>query len=141
MATQGRGLVERVKGVVARASTRGAVTLVEGTAAAVRTVDKLQAKLTRRGKKVGKRAPAEAKQEGRGKAPVTPLPTAKRGHSATARRAPASRPVEEARPVELRSPEKRPTPRTSGRKAMPGTEPVPRRSKVKRGQKHPHSGR
>ncbi|HVG57244.1 MAG TPA: hypothetical protein VNA24_01725 [Hyalangium sp.] len=115
MATLRRGLVDTVKKaaekvrtrgvqVAAKAGTRGARALVETTAAAVKTVDKFQAKLGR----------------GARKSSTTSTP--------------------EALPVELRE---------AGRKTMPTA--APKRSKqaksagkqfkVKRGQKHPHSGR
>lgn len=150
MATAKRGLVDKVKRAVARASTRGAMTLVEGTAAAVRTVDKLQAKLASRGKQEKTNTVAEAAPA----VSATPAPAPKR---ATPR-------ANEAR--EKTAP--RAAPRTSGRKTMPGTEAAAKRVraptaeakteakaaptekkaqpqaggfKVKRGQKHLHSRR
>lgn len=149
MATAKRGLVDKVKRAVARASTRGAMTLVEGTAAAVRTVDKLQAKLASRGKQGKTNTVAEAAPA----VSATPAPAPKR---ATPR-------ANEARETAPRA-----APRTSGRKTMPGTEAAAKRVraptaeakteakaaptekkaqpqaggfKVKRGQKHPHSRR
>ena len=120
MATGKQGLVDKVKRAVARVGTRGALTLVEGTAAAVRTVDRFQEKLSSRGRKVEAAAPPEAPGVG------GPQP----------RRAPA---------------------RTAGRKTLPVAEAAAKRSKapaqaakkppkpgdfkVKRGQKHLHSGR
>ena len=147
MATGKRGLVDKVKRVVARASTRGAMTLVEGTAAAVRTVDKLQSKLSTRGKKAKAAVMPEAPMVG-----VSP-PVASEKQATPARRAPQARDTAASAP-----------PRTAGRKTLPVTEAAAKRStapatktkkaaakkpmpqtgntfKVKRGQKHLHSGR
>jgi hypothetical protein len=106
--------------VAARAGTRGARALVETTVAAVKTVDKLQEKLGRR----PHQAPAAEVRE-----PAKPRRTST-----------ASTP--EALPAAIRE---------TGRKTMPAA--APKRSKkapasrsrkqfkVKRGQKHLHSGR
>jgi hypothetical protein len=138
MATLRRGLVDTVKKaaakvgtrgaqVAAKAGTRGARVLVETTAAAVKTVDKLQAKLGRRPRK----SPSVTQEPM--VAERTPRTAAK------PRRTTPPRP-HEAQPVELRE---------AGRKTMAA--PAPKRSKqakpagkqfkVKRGQKHLHSGR
>jgi hypothetical protein len=109
MATLKSGLVDRVKKAAAQAGTRGAKALVETTAAAVKTVDKLQEKLGRR--------PAKAE-------PPKPRKTS----------TPTAKPL----PVALRE---------AGRKTVAAA--APKRSKasaapgfkVKRGQKHPHTGR
>jgi hypothetical protein len=152
MATGKRGLVDKVKRAVARASTRGAMTLVEGTAAAVRTVDKLQEKLATRRKQEKTNTAAEA-------APAVSATPAREAKRATPRanEARANAPRAEARDTGTRA-----MPRTSGRKTMPGTEAAAKRVKaptgeakapaekkpaqqggfkVKRGQKHRHSGR
>jgi hypothetical protein len=169
MATVRRGLVDKVKRVVARASTQGAVKLVEGTAAAVRTVDKLQAKLGGARRKAAQAASntVEVLEQVPELAKVAPLPVAKRS---TARAEPnTARRTSEARSTEPRpetprtetprteeppAPRKRPAQRTAGRKTMPGVEAAAKRSKapakkapqeggfkVKRGQKHRHTGR
>ena len=159
MATAKRGLVDKVKRAVARASTRGAMTLVEGTAAAVRTVDKLQEKLASRRKQDKTNTAAEAAPA----VSATPAPEAKRA-TPRANEARANAP----RATEARDMGTRATPRTSGRKTMPGTEAAAKRVKapageakatgeakaapaekkpqqggfkVKRGQKHLHSRR
>jgi hypothetical protein len=170
MATLRRGLVDTVKKaatkvstrgiqVAAKAGTRGARALVETTAAAVKTVDKLQAKLGRRSRRssaakseeplMGVRSSGAATQSTqRAAAPVvnkdtrTPAPRTSAKSAGTAakpRRATTQR-TPEAMPVELRE---------AGRKTMPAT--APKRSKpakaagkqfkVKRGQKHRHTGR
>jgi hypothetical protein len=169
MATLRRGLVDKVKKaaakvstrgvqVAAKAGTRGARALVETTAAAVKTVDKIQATLGRRSRKsaASTQQPMVAKDtSGAGtqsmQATVKPMgnqdtstqaPAASAkpvGTATKARRTPTSR-TSEAAPVELRE---------SGRKTMPAA--APKRSKqakpagpqfkVKRGQKHRHSGR
>jgi hypothetical protein len=138
MASLRRGLVNTVKkaaakvgtrGVqaAAKAGTRGARALVETTAAAVKTVDKLQAKL-------GRRSHASA--------PFTQKPLVaerKPGPAAQPRRVTPPR-TPEAQPVELRE---------AGRKAMPAAapkrskpaKPAGPQAKVKRGQKHRHTGR
>jgi hypothetical protein len=158
MATAKRGLVDKVKRVVARASTRGAMTLVEGTAAAVRTVDKLQEKLSTRR---GKQAQTNMAQEEAPAVSATPAPEARRTSPRTERTNEAR--ANAPRAPEPRDTEKRAPPRTSGRKTMPGTEAAAKRVKaptaqakeapaekkprapgefkVKRGQKHLHSGR
>lgn len=131
MAASKRGLVDKVKRVVARASTRGAMTLVEGTAAAVRTVDKLQQKLASR------RKPEETDTQAKASEVSAPARKA---------RAPAPEPK---RPAASRTPA-----RTSGRKTMAAEPTAAKRTKapakkkaqpgefkVKRGQKHLHSGR
>jgi hypothetical protein len=171
MATLRRGLVDKVKKaaakvssrgaqVAAKAGTRGARALVETTAAAVKTVDKLQEKLGRRPRKdVFTRVPIKAEPTSepttrltpRAATPMvekdigTPVPkkSAKsagtKGTAMKSRRT-ATGSTPEAQPVELRE---------AGRKTMPAA--APKRSKqtksagkqfkVKRGQKHLHSGR
>ncbi len=166
MATVRRGLVDKVKRAVARASTQGAVKLVEGTAAAVRTVDKLQAKLGGARRKASKAASntVEVLEQVPELVKVAPLPVAKRSSpraeptsnrsTNTARATPAPT---EARSEEPAAPAKRPASRTSGRKTMPTVEASAKRAKapatptakpaqgggfkVKRGQKHRHTGR
>jgi hypothetical protein len=135
MATLRRGLVDKVKKaaskvsargvqVAAKAGTRGARALVETTVAAVKTVDKIQEKLGRR----------PAKTRFAEKPLVREVAVPSKARRATAESTP------ETPPVELRD---------AGRKTMPTA--APKRSKkaktpgkqfkVKRGQKHPHSGR
>jgi hypothetical protein len=149
MATLRRGLVDKVKKVAAKAGTRGARALVETTAAAVKTVDKLQAKLGRHSAK----APAtqQSVTENEASAPITQKATSK-ASGATATKSTASkasaatspepktrRTTAEAPPISMRE---------GGRKTMPAA--APKRSKaaaqapgfkVKRGQKHRHTGR
>ena len=148
MATLRRGLVDKVKKAAARAGTRGARVLVETTVAAVKTVDKLQEKLGRRSAK----APV-AEEPVAGNEAVAEMPkakpkasgaTAQKSSGAKARTASAGPKARrtaadsEAAPVMLRE---------AGRKTMPAT--APKRSKaaaapgfkVKRGQKHRHTGR
>jgi hypothetical protein len=157
MATLRRGLVDTVKKaaakvgtrgvqVAAKAGTRGARALVETTAAAVKTVDKIQATLGRRSRNSA--APTQTQSHQAAVAPkvnqdtVTqaPVASAKPVGTATKARRTTSPRTPEASPVELRE---------SGRKTMPAA--APKRSKkakaagpqfkVKRGQKHRHSGR
>jgi hypothetical protein len=143
MAASKRGLVDKVKKVVARASTRGAMSLVEGTAAAVRTVDKLQQKLASRRKPEETEAPAEASRE---QAPAMKAEAPAPKRAATPRTATRAKPAAEEAPA----------PRTSGRKTMAAEPAAAKRTKaparkkapvstgefkVKRGQKHLHSGR
>jgi hypothetical protein len=100
---------------------------VETTAAAVKTVDKLQEKLVRR-----------PRRDVFTQVPIKKEPTSKPATAKSRRTVTGSTP--EAQPVELRE---------AGRKSMPAA--APKRSKkarrtgkqfkVKRGQKHPHSGR
>ncbi|HYI00326.1 hypothetical protein [Hyalangium sp.] len=135
MATLRRGLVDKVKKaaskvsargvqVAAKAGTRGARALVETTVAAVKTVDKIQEKLSRR--------PAKARSALKPMVGEQAVPS--KARRATAERTPEAPPVE---------------PREAGRKTMPTAAPkrsktakTPgKRFKVKRGQKHPHSGR
>lgn len=147
MATLRRGLVDTVKKAAAKAGTRGARALVETTAAAVKTVDKLQAKLGRGPLKPSaapRSEPMTAKpmvSKGTGiRAPKTSAKSTGTTGTATKSRRIATASTPEAKPVELRE---------SGRKTMPAT--APKRSKqartagkqfkVKRGQKHLHSGR
>ena len=155
MATLRRGLVDTVKKaatkvsargvqVAAKAGTRGARVLVETTVAAVKTVDKLQEKLGRRPNKVRSAAPMTAKapesqppKASETRAPKTPVKA--EGAPLKPRRAAPQR-TEEAQPVELRE---------AGRKTMPAAAPKRAKKKaapgkqfkVKRGQKHRHSGR
>jgi hypothetical protein len=160
MATLRRGLVDTVKKAAAKAGTRGARALVETTAAAVKTVDKLQEKLGRRPRKAAfTQVPTKAEPSSEPATRLTPRgatpmvtketgtrapktsakPSSTKGTAVKSRRtATASTP--EAQPVELRE---------AGRKTMPAA--APKRSKqaksagkqfkVKRGQKHLHSGR
>ncbi|WP_224371541.1 hypothetical protein [Hyalangium versicolor] len=157
--------------VAAKAGTRGARALVETTVAAVKTVDKLQEKLGRRAPKVRtteesmmgqKAAPAsEPIQAAAPKAPAKVSRTTARApkqdvireqslKDVVMKKAPATRSAvgastksrrvnTETQPVALRE---------AGRKTMPGA--APKRSKaaaqapgfkVKRGQKHRHTGR
>ncbi|MBN1208249.1 MAG: hypothetical protein JXB05_25545 [Myxococcaceae bacterium] len=154
MATLRRGLVDKVKKAAARmstrgvqvatqAGTRGARALVETTVAAVRTVDRLEEKLGFRSHKGSAAArsatggmaskPSSRRPVSRASKPMSAKPartTAKPRHGAE--------PFPEARPVALRE---------GGRKTMPAV--APKRSKkapgkqlkVKRGQKHLHTGR
>ena len=171
MANLRRGLVDTVKKaaakvgtrgvqVAAKAGTRGARALVETTAAAVKTVDKLQAKLGRRSKKdTFTQVPIQAEPKSgpatkltpRGATPMvskdTGTPAAKtpaksaglKGTAAKSRRN-ATESTSEALPVELRE---------AGRKTMPAAapkrskqaKPARKQFKAKRGQKHLHSGR
>jgi hypothetical protein len=163
MATVRRGLVDKVKRVVARASTQGAVKLVEGTAAAVRTVDKLQAKLGGAKRKAAQAASntVEVLEQVPELAKMAPLPMAKRAtargtNEARATKAPTKASTQ-ARSEQPAAPAERPAPRTSGRKTMPTVEASAKRAKapatpkakpaqgggfkVKRGQKHRHTGR
>jgi hypothetical protein len=170
MATLRRGLVDTVKKaaakvgtrgvqVAAKAGTRGARALVETTAAAVKTVDKLQAKLGRGSRKSAPsiQEPMVAERKSTTATQSTPRTTAPMvnkdtgaqasktaaksvGGAATKSRRAATPRTPEAMPVELRE---------EGRKTMPAA--APKRSKqakptgpqfkVKRGQKHRHSGR
>jgi hypothetical protein len=174
MTTLRRGLVDTVKKaaakvssrgvqVAAKAGTRGARALVETTAAAVKTVDKLQEKLGRRPRKdVFTQVPIKAEPTSEPATRLTPrsaTPMVAKDTKDTGTRAPkkSAKPVgtagtavkprrtatastPEAQPVELRE---------AGRKTMPAA--APKRSKqaksagkqfkVKRGQKHLHSGR
>ncbi|XXF78041.1 hypothetical protein P2318_34090 [Myxococcaceae bacterium GXIMD 01537] len=106
MANSRRGLVDTVKQAVARVGTRGALSLVEGTAAAVRTVDRLQAKLTRQLIRGGGRVPSQAKR----------------------------RVVRKTRVTAEAAPRRAKAPMAKRKAPKPGF-------KVKRGQKHRHSGR
>jgi hypothetical protein len=157
MATLRRGLVDKVKKVAAKAGTRGARALVETTAAAVKTVDKLQAKLGRHSAK----APAtqESVTENEASAPITQKATSKasgatatKASGATATKASASKAsaTTSPEPKTRRTPAEAPpmVMREGGRKTMPAA--APKRSKVaaqapgfkvKRGQKHRHTGR
>ena len=170
MAGLRRGLVDTVKKaaakvgtrgvqVAAKAGTRGARALVETTAAAVKTVDKLQAKLGRRSRKsaTSTQEPMVAKRKSGTATQFMPRTSAPMVNKATGTQAPdtSSKSVggtamksrrtptpltPEAQPVELRE---------AGRKAIPAA--APKRSKqakpagpqhkVKRGQKHRHTGR
>jgi hypothetical protein len=163
MATLRSGLVDKVKKaaakvsargaeVAARAGTRGARALVETTTAAVKTVDKLQARLGRSSSKARAaekvKAPDSASKPSVAKAatrvqgstarasPQEAVPSRsslKEGASAKPRRA-----ATVGAPMAMRE---------AGRKTMPAS--APKRSKkaqgpgfkVKRGQKHRHTGR
>jgi len=160
MATLRRGLVDKVKKaaskvstrgvqVAAKAGTRGARALVETTVAAVKTVDKLQQKLGRRsskarfpqesmrGEPLSKAPPPMTSKAPESRAAKTPAKAA--GAAPKPRRATSER-TAEAQPVELRE---------AGRKTMPTAAPKRAKKtaapgkqfKVKRGQKHLHSGR
>jgi hypothetical protein len=161
MATLRRGLVDTVKkaatkvgarGVqaAAKAGTKGARVLVETTVAAVKTVDKLQQKLGRGANKVRsakqflgvepRSETAPRQSTSRAAAPmISKAPVKAEGATPKPRRAPTER-TEEAQPVELRE---------AGRKTMPAAAPKRAKKaaapgkqfKVKRGQKHQHSGR
>lgn len=175
MASLKRGLVDTVKKaaekvrkqgvqVAAKAGTRGARAIVETTAAAVKTVDKLQSKLGRGPRKVSTSAQMpmardSASETGSRKSPSrVPSDTASakprrgstgRGATEKAPQAPIARPrrasagsSSEAQPMAMRE---------TGRKTMHSEATVAKRSKaakpqqkqfkVKRGQKHLHSGR
>jgi hypothetical protein len=148
MASLRRGLVDKVKKaaksvgkrgvrVAAKAGTRGARALVETTAAAVKTVDKIQSKLGRGSRKASTSAEPM-------RAIPKPAPRSTPGELESApprtKRASSTR-TSEARPVALRE---------AGRKAMPAPAAAAKRSKApalkkqfkaKRGQKHLHTGR
>jgi hypothetical protein len=139
MASLRRGLVDKVKKaaksvgkrgaqVAAKVGTRGARALVETTAAAVKTVDKVQSKLGRAPRKATlseepmRAAPRAAPKTAQEKVGDTAAPRAKRASA----------------------------PRESGRKDMPtqavaaksAKAPAPKKEfKAKRGQKHLHTGR
>jgi len=160
MATLRRGLMDTVKKAAAKAGTRGARALVETTAAAVKTVDKLQEKLGRRPRRdVFTQVPIKAEstskpatrltprgatpmvsKEAVTRAPKKPAKSAGTTGTAVKSRRTITESTAEAQPVELRE---------AGRKTMPAA--APKRSKqakaagkqfkVKRGQKHLHSGR
>jgi hypothetical protein len=169
MTTLRRGLVDKVKKaaakvstrgvqVAAKAGTRGARALVETTAAAVKTVDKIQATLGRRSRKSAASAqePMVAKGTSGAGTQSMQAAAAPRMNQNTVTQAPAAsaQPVGTAtkarRTTSPRTPEASPVElRESGRKTMPAA--APKRSKkakpagpqfkVKRGQKHRHSGR
>ncbi len=169
MATLRRGLVDKVKKaaakvstrgvqVAAKAGTRGARALVETTAAAVKTVDKLQATLGRRSRKsaASTQEPMVAKgTSGVGtqsmQATVSPMvnqdtgtqaPAASAkpmGTATKARRTTTSR-TSEAAPVELRESGRKTTPAAAPKRSKQA-KPTGPQFKVKRGQKHRHSGR
>jgi hypothetical protein len=154
MATLRRGLVDTVKKAAAKVSTRGvevatkagtrgARALVETTVAAVKTVDKLQEKLGRRS--------SQARSVEQAAAPKLETKPTTRASRATGRVSKV-----ETRPTRgIPSKSRRATteaqpmvPREAGRKTMPAA--APKRSKaaaqtpgfkVKRGQKHRHTGR
>jgi len=144
MASLRRGLVDKVKKaaesvgkkgaqVAAKAGTRGARALVETTAAAVKTVDKIQSKLSRSPRKASTSAePARSMPK--------PIQKVADAVETQAKRASSTR-TSEAKPVAMRE---------SGRKAMPTPAVAAKRSKAtapkkefkaKRGQKHLHTGR
>jgi hypothetical protein len=138
MASLRRGLVDKVKKaaakvskrgaqVAAKAGTRGARALVETTAAAVKTVDKIQSKLGRGSRKAS--------------TSTAPVAGSKISGDIAAPKAKRTTRTSEAQPVALRE---------SGRKAMPtqavaakrSKAPAPKKEfKAKRGQKHLHTGR
>ena len=144
MASLRRGLVDKVKKaaesvgkrgaqVAAKAGTRGARAIVETTAAAVKTVDKLQSKLGRGTRKASTSAePVRSIPK--------PIQKVAEKLETKAKRASSTR-TSEAMPVAVRE---------SGRKAMPAPAVAAKRSKApapkkefkaKRGQKHLHTGR
>ncbi|HEX8697803.1 MAG TPA: hypothetical protein VF815_03105 [Myxococcaceae bacterium] len=144
MASLRRGLVDKVKKaaesvgkkgvqVATKAGTRGARAIVETTAAAVKTVDKIQSKLGRTPRKASTTAePVNAIPKPVQKVAEKVETKVKRASSARA---------SEAAPVAVRE---------SGRKAMPtpavaakrSKAPAPKKEfKAKRGQKHLHTGR
>jgi hypothetical protein len=140
MANLRRGLVDKVKKVAAKAGTRGARALVETTAAAVKTVDKLQEKLGRHASKASSHEESLADtQASSNEVQKTPM----KASSAKAQKAsaePKSRRASAETPPMMA--------RETGRKTMPAA--APKRSKaaaaapgfkVKRGQKHRHTGR
>lgn len=162
MATLRRGLVDKVKKaaskvstrgvqVAAKAGTRGARVLVETTVAAVKTVDKLQQKLGRRPNKVRLTPKATVKE----RLAETPVPMMSKAPVEKEPKKPAKTETAPAKARQATSPKMSETPpvemRDSGRKTMPAA--APKRStkakapapakqfKVKRGQKHLHSGR
>jgi hypothetical protein len=158
MATLRRGLVDKVKKaaskvstrgvqVAAKAGTRGARALVETTVAAVKTVDKLQEKL---GRRPAKASMAERPLMVNEPSATTPRKASTKASGATAQKTSgttaraASRELKSPRTAAGASPMKM---REEGRKTMPAA--APKRSKaasapgfkVKRGQKHRHTGR
>jgi hypothetical protein len=160
MATLRRGLVDTVKKAAAKAGTRGARALVETTVAAVKTVDKLQEKLGRR----SSQARSETSRASETKVETKPAMKASRstGRASTRETLPTRGMKDVATPKaapkdrEAVTPKSRRTPavaqpmaqREAGRKTMPAA--APKRSKapaqtpgfkVKRGQKHRHTGR
>lgn len=158
MATLRRGLVDTVKKAAAKVGTRGARALVETTAAAVKTVDKLQGKLGRRSHKppaatqepmmAGRSSEAATRSTPRAATPMAGKAT--RTHAPRTPAKPAGTAAKPRRTSTPRTPEAQPVElREAGRKTMPAT--APKRSKqtkaagkqfkVKRGQKHLHSGR
>lgn len=157
--------------VATQAGTRGARALVETTVAAVKTVDKLQEKLGRRtsqarkteepvkGGAVSGAARPKAATKGTGataQSSVQETASPRNLKDAVMRKASVAKTAEKAAVAEKSSPKSRRastaaqpvTLREAGRKTMPGT--APKRSKasaqtpgfkVKRGQKHRHTGR
>jgi uncharacterized membrane protein len=130
-----------------KAGTRGARALVETTAAAVKTVDKLQATLGRRSRQS---ATSEVGTQSM-QATVSPMvnqdtgtqaPAASAkpmGTATKARRTTTSR-TSEAAPVELRESGRKTTPAAAPKRSKQA-KPAGPQFKVKRGQKHRHSGR
>ncbi|KFE68640.1 hypothetical protein [Hyalangium minutum] len=160
MATLRRGLVDKVKkaaskvrtrGVqaAAKAGTRGARVLVETTVAAVKTVDKLQQKLGGRPSKV-RLTPKAAVKEQLTETPVqqpepkaaAPMKPAKTETAPAKGRRAASRQVSETPAVEMRDSGRKTMPAAAPKRSTKAKEPAPAKQfKVKRGQKHLHSGR
>jgi hypothetical protein len=115
--------------VAAKAGTRGARALVETTAAAVKTVDKLQAKMGR-----GPRKASTPTAE-----PMISAPETTQAAEPKAKRASTPR-VSEAKPVAVRESGRKTTPTTAAAKRSKA--PAPKKEfKAKRGQKHLHTGR
>ncbi|MDY7231336.1 hypothetical protein [Hyalangium rubrum] len=168
MASIRRGLVDTVKKaaakvskrgvqVAAKAGTRGARALVETTAVAVKTVDKIQEKIGRGPRKpsISKQTPVSRNAEATSAPPST---SREDSVSAKPRRTSAERVAETPAAKPRRTTPQRgaeatqPVPmRETGRKTMASEAPAPKRAKapqpqqkqfkVKRGQKHLHSGR
>lgn len=154
MATLRRGLVDKVKkaaakvstrgvDVAAKAGTRGARALVETTVAAVKTVDKLQAKLGRRSAKASK--PMIQTEETAAEMPkATPKAagaTVGKTQGAKASAEPKTRgTTAKAAPVISREGGRKTMPAAAPKRAKAASTPTPG-FKVKRGQKHRHTGR
>ncbi|MFL5347462.1 MAG: hypothetical protein ACJ8AT_21975 [Hyalangium sp.] len=160
MATLRRGLVDKVKKaaekvstrgvqVAAKAGTRGARALVETTVAAVKTVDKLQEKLGRRPAKapVAEEPMADIQASAAEMPKATPKASAAKAQKTSGAKARTASPVPKARRTTADSEASPVMLREAGRKTMPTA--APKRSKaaaapgfkVKRGQKHRHTGR
>ena len=158
-------LVDTVKKAAAKAGTRGARALVETTAAAVKTVDKLQEKLGRRPRRdVFTQVPIEAEPTSKPATrlsrgaprrwwPRTPAPVLRNfGPPKTSAKSASTKgaAVKSRRTTTESTPEAQPVAlREGGRKTMLAAapkrskqaKPAGKQFKVKRGQKHLHSGR